>query len=104
MLQLAAAFDDRGVQLLTQNRRRIESIRPRGERPTAERPIDRRASSEGEGVREQLSKDGHLKLTTGVVGSRNSPSFTSSWIACGERETEGKGEGRGEIRKGTTRI
>ena len=52
----------------------------------------------GKERREQLSKDGHLKLTTGVVGSRNSPSFTSSWIACGERETEGKGEGRGEIR------
>ena len=65
------------------------------DRPTAERPIDR-ASEQRRGGREQLSKDGHLKLTTGVVGSRNSPSFTSPWIACGEREKEGKGEGRKE--------
>ena len=94
MLQIAAAFDDRGVQLLAQNRRRIESIRPRGERPTAERPIDRRASSEGEGVREQLSKDGHLKLTTEVVGREPKLAIFHIFVDRMWGEREGKGEGR----------
>ena len=62
-----------------------------------DRPRIDRASEWG---REQLSKDGHLKLTTEVVGREPKLAiFHISVDRMWEREKEGKGEGREEIRK-----
>ena len=101
MLQLAAAFDDRGVQLLAQNRRRIESIRPRGERPTAERPIDRRAGREGERESERAA----LKRWTSETYDRSSGEGAETRHLSHLRGSHvgrerPKAKGREEIRKG----